>query len=136
MREAEREAKRHAERAAGRKAQREAAREAKLLGGQILQRIDRRALASDFEMQPRGSRVGLPHFGDFGALLDILSSFNQQDLVVRVGRDEPIVMVDNHQVAQATHAVSCVHDFAVGSSFDRVAWITRDVDAFGASGKP
>ncbi|KAG1319226.1 hypothetical protein G6F63_014841 [Rhizopus arrhizus] len=83
-------------------------------------------------MQARRRGVALAELGDLGAALAVLARLHQQGAVMRVSGDETVLVFDDDQVAQTTHAVAAVLDQAIRRGGDRVAQRAGNVDALAA----
>src|SRR5207302_289650 len=83
-------------------------------GWQIAHRIDGSRSLADLEMQLRALRVGAADLGDLLAAHHALLLLHQDVLVVRVDRDEAVVVLDNDQLAQARDAGAAIGDTAGG----------------------
>ena len=67
-------------------------------------------------------------FRDFLALPDRLTLGDQQPVVVTVGGEVGVIVLDDDQLTKTHDAVARVHDLAVGHSHDRIAALPADVD--------
>ena len=65
-------------------------------------------------MQLHAVRVAITHFSDFLPFAHRLVFLDEQGLVVRVGRQKGVVVLENNQVAVATQPGACIHHTAIG----------------------
>ncbi len=77
---------------------------------QILSRVNRHAVASDFKMQSRFAFRTLTHRRDSLTFLDCFAFFNQKRRVVPVGTEVGIVMFDDNKLSVTDESTACIHD--------------------------
>jgi hypothetical protein len=81
-------------------------------------------------MQLDTVRVGIAHLGNFLATPYRLIFLDQQSLVVGVGRQKRVVVLEDDQVAITTQTRACVHHTSVCCGQHRVTGFAGDVIAF------
>ncbi|MDQ0586733.1 hypothetical protein QFZ47_000842 [Variovorax paradoxus] len=96
---------------------------------QVARRVDGLALAADFEMQLDAVGVAVAHLGDLLALLHRLVFLHEQRLVMRIGREVGVVVLQDDQVAVAAQTCAGIDDAAVGRREDSVSRLAADVEA-------
>src|SRR6185295_18422016 len=100
--------------------------------GQVAHRIDRGRALAYLEVQLRPVRVGRAELCDLLASRHALLLLHQDVPVVRIDRDEAVVVLDYHQLAEAWDAVADICDAARRGRHHRIAELAVDVDALGA----
>jgi len=73
--------------------------------------------------------VGVAHLGNLLALAHGLVFLDQQRLVVGIGREEGVVVLQDHQVAIAAQACAGVDHAAIGSSQHGLARLAGNIEA-------
>ena len=80
-------------------------------------------------MQLHTIGVGFSHGGNWLAFFHRLALLDQQLAVVRIHRQQGVVVFDQHQVAIAAQAGTRIHDLAIGAGVHRVALLAGNADA-------
>ena len=97
---------------------------------QVLDGINRLALAADLKVQLHAVCVAVAHFCDFLAPAYRLVFFDQEVLVVGIGGQVGVVVLQDNQVAVTTQTSTRIHHAAVGRGQHGLAGIACNVDAF------
>ena len=78
------------------------------------------------QLHPVG--IGAAHLGDLLAPAHVLVFLHQQRLVVRVGREKGVVVLEDHQVAIATQAGAGIHHAAIGRGQYRITRLASNIE--------
>ena len=92
--------------------------------------VHRFAQLSDFKVQIHLIRVGAAHFSDLLTFFDRLIFLDEQGLVVSVGAQVGVVVLEDDQVAVATKAIAGIDHLTVCGRLHSVSRLAPDVQAF------
>src|SRR4030095_2972614 len=81
--------------------------------GQVLQRVNRFALPTNFKVQLHSIGIGPPEVGDALAALYRLTLLHENLLVVGISGDEFFVVLDDHEVAVTPRRTADIHHFTL-----------------------
>src|SRR5215472_14996070 len=96
---------------------------------QELARVDRMVAAAQLEMELwLGNAAGGTDTCDDLAASDFLAAFDQYHIAMRIGRDPPIRVLDQNEVAVTAQFVAGVGDDSPVGGFDRGTPRGRDID--------
>ena len=96
---------------------------------EILQRVLRAAIHSNFEMQLWLVAIITSHFGNLAAGSHLLAFTDQAFAVVCISAEHSIAVLDNDQFAVPQQSITAIHHLAVRRGNYRLAWPAPDINA-------
>jgi len=95
---------------------------------QVSRGIDRTAFAPDFEAKLGPIRVAVTDFGDLLAASNLVTLAHYQRAVVRIDRQQVVIVLDDNQVAVPTRTDTTENHFAICGCQYRIAWLAINGD--------